>query len=293
MKRLVLLSALLVSSFSVSAKVTTMVCNGCSDITTRQLAADRGTGDHFFFDMTNRKLTHWSVNLTNGKAIVLSRVPTADQQKVYVATQSFYDAVGSLSAYGETQISTTSPRGVAMMPPLANAIVPQALNGKVTAFDVVETTVAKQAVLDDLTSLSFPGFTNIVRISIGYLMNSLGNNAVINVPINVMSRAIMPDGSSIVAKWNFQTGEFDYVAGSAKDAVGNPIPEDSVSAAGGLNSRQIYVFPNTPLGQMAGLAQVQRMNSLGINVKVVTTTSPWIVACVNNAGRTTCTASMQ
>jgi hypothetical protein len=133
---------------------------------------------------------------------------------------------------------------------------------------------------------------NVVRISAAVVINAFTNNAIVNVPIYIYNRAILPDGSSIIAMWSFQTMEYSYVPGSARDAVGNPIPEDAIKAAGGPNSMQRYLFPNTSEGHMSGASQVQHMNNLGIGVRVVTRTSPWTIACVNSFGRTTCTATL-
>lgn len=235
-----------------------------------------------------------AINLNAGRTTITNVPITAGQQKIYAATQYFYDTVGSLTAYGTQPISTNTPASLrfSLRQAALHSIAPMSLNGKITAFDVVETPVAKQAAINDLTSSSVGGFINVVRIGFANLINAFTNNAFVNVPVNVLNRAILPDGSSFIAKYNFQTGEYEYVENSAKDAVGNPIPDDAVMAAGGPNSSQKYVFPNTAPGQMSGISQVQHMNNLGIRVDVVRTGSTWMVACVSSSGRTTCTASL-
>lgn len=59
MKRILVALVMLGVSFSASARITSQECSPCSVADTRQLAIDMGTGDHFFFDMINRKITHW------------------------------------------------------------------------------------------------------------------------------------------------------------------------------------------------------------------------------------------
>lgn len=293
MKRIAgcLILLMVLASPQAISKTITFVCNGCNPAEKRVLAVESGAGDYFIFDVVNRNLVHWHVN-QNTTAQLLSL--SSDQQFLYNAVQSFYDTTGTLDISGYVDLSIERPNSITLYR-LQAASTPS--GGKATAFDVVTTPVIKQEALNQLTKAnSIGGATNQVLLAFKTLasytssINVLGTG--IRVPVNAQIAAIMPDGSYFLAEFDFNIQSFAYMKGSARDAVGNPIPEDAISAAGGPESIQKYIYPDTPVGHEAGSLGVQHLKEIGarIDVPVDFMRGAWTIACTRVEQVTQCHA---
>lgn len=289
---LILLSAMI--SAKAIGKTETMVCNGCNLVDRRALAVESGPGDYFIFDVVNRKLVHWLVNQdTSAQLLALS----SDQQSVYNAVQQFYDSTGTLDVSGHVDLSIDRPIPLSLYKLQAASA---SSGDKATAFDVVTTPLIKQQALNQLAQASsISGFTNQVLLAFKTLANYVSSINIlgtgIKIPVNSQVVAVMPDNSHFIATFDFNTGSFIYVKGSARDAVGNPIPEDAISAAGGPESIQKYIYPNTPEGHESGRLGAQHLKEIGalIDVPVDFLHGAWTVACTRVGQFTQCKAQPQ
>lgn len=296
MKKIIIgliLLTVLVSTQAIS-RTATLVCNGCTHMDKRTLALEGGTGDYFIFDFVNRNLAHWSVSGYSAQTIPLS----ANQADVYQHVQNFYDVNnGSLDLAVIANVFTgQSSQSFARQTHVSTL----STTHQVTAFDVVTTPVIKDQVVTAVANgSSFSDRVNQTMIALRTLISWAGNINVlgtgIRIPVNAQIKVPFPDGSSVVVYFDFSTMSYAYLKGSAKDAVGNPIPEDAISAAGGPGSTQKYLYPSTPAGLESGILGVQHFNELGIAIAMPPVVSgSWVIACTAvGGGGTRCTPQPQ
>lgn len=295
MKKIVISLALLAALLStqVIGKTTTLVCNGCDRVEKRTLAIEGDTGDYFIFDLVNRNLGHWSVDGYNTQTIPLS----AEQLDVHRAVQNFYDANG-----GSLDLSVTAEvfaKHIDLPVIFQSRISTLSETRPATAFDAVTTPairdqvvsgVANGSSLSDRVNQTMIAFRTLVSWASN--INVLGTG--IRIPVNAQIKAPFSDGSSIVVYFDFSIMSYAYLKGSAKDAVGNPIPEDAISAAGGPDSTQKYFYPDTPAGLESGMRGVQHLNLLGIAVAMPPVVSgSWVMACTRVGQFTHCNVQPQ
>lgn len=280
-------------AFSYEAKV----CNACGGPALEFQARDSGNGDYYFYDFSFRKLTHlrvegivvplssesnYYVTATNGR---VTNIPvTSSEQLDFNASQTFVDSNGGLVDYSIdvlVKLSTDSP--AIMKEPSFTSLADG--GASVNAFDVVSTPLARTVVGNYLDRNSF-----VLGLQIGAAnyLNYMLNNAIIRSPINIYTRVVFPDNTSAVYLWNFDVRGFEYVPGTAKDVLGQRIPENSVDAAGGINNSQIYIYPATPAGQMSGLEMIDRLNSFGMGLSYPINQNGYSIACTNVGGVTNC-----
>ncbi|MDE2155261.1 MAG: hypothetical protein KGJ32_05095 [Xanthomonadaceae bacterium] len=270
------------------ATVTATTCNGCGPADLRQEALDEGNGDHYIYDFVYRKLTHYSIagqglltapHTSTYITIVPNDVAT---QNLFNAVQNFYDVNGnSTYATAAASVSISVPSQSYAMPTNRMGAMSAAAGVRnMTAFDMVQVPVYRQAALDSQRNFSnFDAWPNVIRAAAGTVLNAVNVTPLVKIPITMLVTLRFPDGSTSVISYDFATEAFVYVEGSSKDAVGNPIPETPLEASGG--GSKTYVFPATISGLAAGSAQISNLQKMGINIPTTVYTSSWIVACTN------------
>ncbi|HET6807116.1 MAG TPA: hypothetical protein VFH59_16905 [Frateuria sp.] len=273
------------------ASNTSSVCNGCTLAKLHQEALDLGDGDHYFFDFYGQRMTHYRVageaprvSTFHSAALGYSAqiVPlVSGESKLFAATLDLYWINNSsvyVSAHASADIDLRETAAYFSL-----AYRSESTAGKMNAFDMVETPVYRKMAIDQQTSFSkkpFLAFTNAIRAAAGTVVFALNAVPFVKVPIVMKNRLHFPDGSTCIIQYDFSSQQFVYVPGSARDAVGNPIPETPLEVSGGGTMN--YVFPGTPAGQMAGLDQVAHLQRMNILVKVPSTRgSGWVMACSN------------
>lgn len=305
----VLLASLSFASYASDSEI----CNSCSTIAMQYQARDKGNGDHYFFDMVRRKLTHLRVTGITSPMLVPGHYRaapalngtvtevniTSAEQGLFGKVQHLYDINGSLLTI--TSASVDIPLDSVISASRLNTMANYASTSeqssepsgqKVTAFDFVATPVVRDAAISEVTNFGndpFGTFTTVIRVALSDI-ESFASIALINTPVTVREKLNFPDGSSVELHWSFADQRFHPTPGSAKDAVGNPIPETAAAAAGyPTHSSQTYVFPDSPDGMMAGLAEVDNLNRLGVGVRVpsVPIRGAYTIACVTVAGGST------
>lgn len=295
MKKTVSGLALLAALISTQAigKTVTLVCNGCNLTEKRLLAVEGGTGDYYIFDFVNRNLVHWSISNQNGQTIPL--LPS--ETDVYRAVQNFYDANGGSLDFSVTAEVFTGEAGSLLT--RQNQISTLSDTRPATAFDVVTTPAIRDQVVNGVaTGSSLPDRVNRAMINVRELVSWVVSVNIwkigIRIPVNAQIKAVFPDGSSVVVYYDFQNRSYAYLKGSARDAVGNPIPEDAISAAGGPDSTQKYLYPDTPAGLESGIRGIQHLNGLGIPVEMPRAFfGPWTMACTRVGQFTQCNIQPQ
>jgi hypothetical protein len=106
------------------------------------------------------------------------------------------------------------------------------------------------------------------------------------VPTIISQTLTFADGSSIVIHWDVDANQWVVTPGSAKDGIGNPIPENPDQAAGGAAGRQNYSWPATNDGIGAASRASQNFGNIGlpVGVPVFRAGGTWTVACVRVGG---------
>lgn len=288
------------------------VCNGCSLVLMQGKARDLGNGHHYFFDMKNRKLTHLlasgitnplsiqgSTALAVGTGTVTSYAITPDEQGQFNATQALYDATGTLdfSASGQVAISMSYQRMAAKLGDDFGVSPMGAGEGFVTAFDVVSTPVLKGQAINNAFSYGndpFRFFAASLRMSLANFENVV-KVSLLGTPVTVRDRIYLADNSYFDVYFDFATQTINYQPGSARDNLGNPIPENFVDAGGGPGGHQNYVYPGNANGLLQGGNQIQNLNGLGISMRLpvgVPISNGYTIACVNTPSGTSCSVTL-
>lgn len=89
--------------------------------------------------------------------------------------------------------------------------------------------------------------------------------------------------------WDFSKQSYVYVPASARDAVGNYIPENNTAAGGGSGGHVNYWYPATSGGLEAGDEMMSHLQGLGIQVSGAPIANGYIIACTNTLSGTGCT----
>jgi len=293
------------SVFAQTAGDYAYLCNDCTPAQTLADAQYGGDGDYFIYDFVQSKLTHYSVtgSDTNVVGAPNNNAPNVNQPRkvtliantaaslsVFSNAQTLYNQNGgSASVYGSASVNIASPAlttAISMGPhPLVDP------NGRANAFDMVQSPSWQPTLINSaIGNIAWPA---TVRTDIATILNVFFNNGLIKTPIQCFVTITFPDGSTSIIQFNTTTQAWTYVANSSKDAYGNPIPETSVEAAGGLNSARNYTFPGNANGNFVGNQQIHNMNALGISVDVVNYNDIWVLACTNSAGQTHCVTILE
>lgn len=230
--------------------------------------------------MANAKM---GIATTNG---TVTNLPiTQAEQQDFNAAQAFFDSNGGSTDYVidvSTQLSIDYSLATRVN---KYDVAPSSAGRSINAFDVVSIPLARTTVGNYLDKNSF--FLGM-QIGAATFLNYGLNNAIIKSPINVYTRAIFPDKTSAVFVWNFDIKGFEYVLGTAKDVLGQHIPENAVDAAGGNHNSQTYIYPATPGGQASGLHMIDRLNSFGMGLGFPVNQNGYVIACTNNGVSTYC-----
>ena len=279
------------------------VCNSCTPSQTLDDARYGAAGDYYIYDFTQNQLTHWHVtgsdrNVVPRPGLTPQITPrrhislianTAQDMKIFNDARAVYNANGGTEVYGDPILITVSGLPSAtMFHPSASVGYMRPMHGAgepYDAFDMVESPAIRGQVLQQTQqehrfSRGLQGF-----------MNNLFNDAAQVVGITTPIHAFIPlhfaDGSSCLIQWNGSDTTWVYVKGSSKDAVGNPIAENSIDAAGGHNSELTYIFPAGETGSIAGQKQLQHLNNLGIYIPSYSYGGSWQIRCVSSPGAAT------
>lgn len=284
-------------SLSANASVTATVCNACGPADLRQEALDQGNGDHYLYDFVNHKITHYSIAGLTPRLASTGMVLTATSTYITIvpidsATQSVFNAVqdfyvannNSVYATAGEQISVSVNQEQFGLNVRHLGLTATSGTRPMTAFDMVQVPVYRQMAIDTQTSFShLDAYPNVVRAAAGTVLNIVNIVPLVKVPIIMDITLEFPDHSTSVIRYNFNEQKFEYVEGSSKDGVGNPIPETPQEVSGG--GSKTYVFPAGPIGEAAGSAQLANLERMGINIPVTVYHSGWMMACSNVANQ--------
>lgn len=290
---------LVAASWSLSAAATSysVVCNGCTTAQTLAVVQGSAYGDHFVYDMLNRKITHYSV--LQGKDIdhqAITNVPiTSAVQTQFNTVQQLFDVSGTLDielAYSDTtatkaaSVNTLHTAAVVSVPLVAAEST--AAGASLSAFDVINTPANQTAAINAMKSQSaWANASLVLRTALASFTSHFAvTQTLYPVPTTISVTLKFNDETTCKVTWNVDTDQWEYVPGSSRDSVGNPIPENPDQAVGGAANRQNYVFADTPNGVSSALSQWQNFKNIGlpVGVPVFDEGSTWTVACVRVGG---------
>lgn len=292
-------------SLSAAATSHSVVCNGCTSIQTRQLVQGSPTGDYFVYDMLNRKITHYGITGFDIDHQIITNVTiTPAVQTQFNWVQQLFDVTGTLdieipySNSTATKVASVNTLHASAMysPPSVVVKTATPLGAPASAFDLINTPANQAAAIAAMQSQHPWGNASLViqTALASFTSHFTVAQAIYPVPTIITVTFTFSDASTSQITWNVNANRWDYVPGSSRDAVGNPIPENPDQAVGGAANRQNYVFPNTPDGVSAALSQSQNFSNIGLPVgePVFRSGSNWGVACVRVGGPTADTASV-
>jgi hypothetical protein len=306
-KTLLSLVGLLAAIWSMSSAATSYstVCNGCTQAQTRQLVQGSRQGDYFVHDMLNRTITHWSIIGTNpdtAKITLIAITPAVQDQFNWVL--KFYDGFGTLNYGWDTDVSSAVTQVSVNTLHTANKLITpivaagSAPGSPASAFDTINTPVNQNAAIAAATKWSTWGGAsmNSVALLASFTSHFTATQVLYPVPVIISQTLHFLDGSTIAIHWDVDANKWVYTTGSAKDAIGNPIPENPDQAVGGQANRRNYVWPATNEGVGAASRASQNFGNIGlrVGVPVFRAGGTWTVACVRVGGITgtvSCTGS--
>lgn|GEM_PF-7043961 len=277
--RIILSSAL--SLISIAAYAEEMIlCDDCNLGKRQTISRDGGEGDYYFWDLKNRRLYHMNVTgqATQMRAVGGQKIKevalTADEQNLFATGMRFYDANGGNAVYKHIQppvtVSVTldgngNPTTAAesRIAARSNGPTPYPMN----AMDAVTTPALRAIAIQKTFSLDNMGLywymTENLRVNASSLTHAI-NITKLRTPFTVINQVSFPDGSFFNVEWNWTIRDYSYIPGSARDAVGNVIPDAQKDVANAEQSVQNYVFPNNYVGMAAGDDMVRHLNDLGV-----------------------------
>ncbi|UJJ50585.1 MULTISPECIES: hypothetical protein [Rhodanobacter] len=287
------LFALSILPLSANASVTATVCNACGPADLRQEALDEGNGDHYLYDFVNQKITHYNISGLTPRLTSTGMTLTATSTYITIvpidsATQSVFNAVqnfyvsnhDSVYATAKEQVSVSINQTQFGLNARHSRLTAMSGTRPMTAFDMVQVPVYRQMAIDTQTSFShLDAYPNVVRAAAGTVLNVVNVVPFVKVPIIMDITLEFPDHSTSVIRYNFNEQKFEYIEGSSKDGVGNPIPETPQEVSGG--GSKTYIFPAGPNGAAAGSAQLTNLERMGIRTPVAIYHSGWTLACSN------------
>ncbi|MBO9872538.1 MULTISPECIES: hypothetical protein [Xanthomonas] len=300
-----LFSILFACSFFAKAEDTASVCNGCSNQALRFQAQDLGNGHHYFWDFTNRKLTHY---LTQGITTPYAHVQknsTSFASKISVTVIPLTSEDSQLLNYGlelYDATGTTDIRHTVVSDfdiPTASAQskfrAASETTRKMTAFDAVTTPAYREAAININFNRNNLGFfywaQDRTRVALSTLTNFVAITG-LKTPFTIVNNIQFPDGSYFQVGWDFNARAYSYLKGSAHDAAGNRIPENTVDAGGGIGGSTNYVYLNTVTGVTTGGEMVDHLDALGVKWNTppgVPVNQGFIIACSATPSGTMCT----
>lgn len=223
---------------------------------------------------------------------------TTGEQAVFTATQAIYDSEGTVDLYAIIPISVTvddvQTMGVHTQS-LSVGSKPASNGRQATAFDVVTTPVIKERAIAAALSFHqnslFDYFRMETRIALTNWVNLIRVN-LMNTPVSLIDRVILSDNSYFDMAFQYQNQTYVYIPGSARDAVGNYIPENNSAAGGGPGGHNNYIYPESPEGLGAGADMIDHLQGLGVGMRIpggIQLNNGFIIACVGTPSGTTCT----
>lgn len=253
-------------------------CNDCNLAKRQTISREGGEGDYYFWDLKNRRLYHMNVTgqATQMRAIGGQKIKevalTAAEQNLFATGMSFYDANGGSAVYRHVQPAVTvnvtldgngNPTAQSRLVARANEPTSYPMN----AMDAVTTPALRAIAIQKTFSLDNMGLywymTENLRVNASSLTHAI-NITKLRTPFEVINQVTFPDGSYINVRWNWALRDYSYIPGSARDSVGNVIPDAQKDVANPEQSTQNYVFPNTYPGMAAGDDMVRHLNNLGV-----------------------------
>ncbi|WP_156117374.1 hypothetical protein [Xanthomonas sacchari] len=153
-----LFSLLFACSFLAKAEDTASVCNGCSNQALRFQAQDLGNGHHYFWDFTNRKLTHYltqgittpyahiqknSISFASKISVTVIPLTPEDSQLLNYGLE-LYDSAGSTDIRSTIASDFDIPAASAR----SEFRTASETTRKMTAFDAVTTPAYREAVIN-------------------------------------------------------------------------------------------------------------------------------------------------
>ncbi len=300
-----LFSLLFACSFLAKADDTASVCNGCSNQALRFQAQDLGNGHHYFWDFTNRKLTHYltqgittpyahiqknSISFASKISVTVIPLTPEDSQLLNYGLE-LYDSTGSTdirsTIASDFDIPTASAR--------SEFRTASETTRKMTAFDAVTTPAYREAVININFSYNNLGPFYWAHDRIRTALSTLTNFAAVTglkTPFTIVNNIQLPDGSYFQVGWDFNTRAYTYLKGSAHDAAGNRIPENVVDAGGGLGGSTNYAYPDTVSGVTTGGEMTDHLGSLGVKWNTpagAPVNQGFIIGCSSTPSGTYCT----
>lgn len=293
-------------SVKCKAADTISVCNSCGNQQLRFQAQDLGNGHHYFWDFTGRKLSHYHTQgittplariednrvLPSGNISITTIPLTSEEVQLLNYGLDLYDATGTTELRHTFHFDFDVPSVATSS--LATQIAEEATR-RMTAFDAVTTPAYRDAVISLNFSKNnlgpFYWAQDRVRVSLSNLTNFVSITG-LKTPFTVTNNIQFTDGSFFQVTWDFNAKNYIYIKGSAHDAAGNRIPENSVDAGGGVGGTTNYVYPNTVAGITAGGEMVDHLDALGVswnNLPGVPVNTGFMIACSYTPSGARCT----
>ncbi|MEG0182542.1 MAG: hypothetical protein RR704_03660 [Stenotrophomonas sp.] len=270
------------TSFSAKA-VESFECNDCNLGKRQSIAREGGAGDYYFWDFTGRRMHHMKVTGT-GVPIRSSLGPAAglSVKEVLLSGEEqamFNDGLQLHDANGGSIVVDGIPQALDLALTFGDTGSPVAvLNVKgdsasaknsypMNAMDAVTTpTLREQAIHNTFTNANLgpAGYTyEAVRVFLSAFTQAV-NVTKLPTPFIVKNQLQFPDGSYIIVSYSFADRAYKYVPGSARDAVGNVIPDAQKDVANDEKGQQNYDFPATPAGVASGGDMIHHLDQLGV-----------------------------
>ncbi|MBK0025188.1 hypothetical protein IAE57_03355 [Stenotrophomonas sp. S48] len=254
-------------------------CDDCNLGKRQTLSRERGEGDYYFWDFRNRRLYHMNVKGEGGGPLSAAGLPvvkevmlTAEEHAMFNAGLQLYDVNGGSPVVTHTLpvIDIPVQLGRAGNSTLAEPAAYPANDGPtvpMNAMDAVTTPQLRQEAIQKTFSYSNLGpfwYTlESTRASISAFSQAI-QSTLLPTPISIINRVPFPDGSYILVNYNWNVRDYSYIPGSARDAVGNIIPDSQKDVANQDQATQNYEFPNSPAGYGSGEEMVRHLDRLGV-----------------------------
>ncbi|AWH44361.1 hypothetical protein C1926_04675 [Stenotrophomonas sp. ZAC14A_NAIMI4_1] len=254
-------------------------CDDCNLGKRQTISREHGAGDYYFWDFKNRRLYHMNVKGDGsgpralGLPVVKEIALTADEHTMFNAGVNLYYVNG-----GSATIAYTLPVADVAIQMMPNGRVEKAgvqavemfgneTPARMNAMDAVSTPhMRHEAIQKSLGYGNLGPFWYAIestRISISSFSQAI-SSTLLPTPIKIINKIPFPDGSYILVTYNWNVRDYAYIPGSARDAVGNIIPDAQRDIANSEQASQNYDFPQSDAGLGAGDDMVGQLNRLGV-----------------------------
>lgn len=230
----------LFSPEAIAQDVIAYPCDGCSSVTYKSKALQRGAGTHYFYNTSGKAVVAYEVfapDEANPSILRAAyREPASWIVEEYAALLHYYESNGN-SWTGTDIVSITQQSTSASQSFESNYSSAAAAGETVDAYDVVRYSSYRNQVATHLANDPRMVFTSVMA-SFGRAIRLAG---VVTPDVSLNVHVSFPDGSKAIYRFNWNTKVWEYVKGSAVDSSGNNIPENLSQVIGGGGG---YTFTN-------------------------------------------------